>query len=46
MPNQIKKDKEKINLNYIIDYPTPNPRRISNELRQVSVNFSVVVGMI
>jgi hypothetical protein len=44
MPNQIKKDKEKIN--YIIDYPTPNPRRISNELRQVSVNFSGVVGMI
>ena len=34
MPNQIKKDKEKIILNYIIDYPTHGPRRIANELRQ------------
>ena len=34
MPNQIKKDKEQIILNDIIDYPTHGPRRISNELRQ------------
>lgn len=34
MPNQIKKDKEKIILNYVIEYPTHGPRRIANELRQ------------
>jgi len=34
MPNQIKPDKEKIILNYIIEYPTHGPRRIANELRQ------------
>ena len=34
MPNQIKKDKEKIILNYIIEYPTHGPRRIANELSQ------------
>ena len=28
MPNQIKPDKEKIILNYIIEYPTHRPRRI------------------
>jgi hypothetical protein len=27
MPNQIKPDKEKIILNYIIEYPTHGPRR-------------------
>jgi len=34
MPNQIKPDKEKVILNYIIAYPTHGPRRIANELRQ------------
>ena len=34
MPNQTKKDKEKIILNYVIAYPTHGPRRIANELRQ------------
>jgi len=37
MPNQIKKDKEQIFLNYIIDYPTHEPRRIANELRQQNI---------
>jgi len=40
MPNQIKPDKEKIILNYIIDYPTHGPRRIANELRQQDVTIS------
>jgi len=34
MPDQIKQDKEKIILNYIIDNPTHGSRRIANELRQ------------
>ena len=34
MPNQLNKNKEKIILNYIIEYPTHGPRRIANELRQ------------
>ena len=33
MPNQIKPDKEKIILNYIVNYPTHGPRRMANELR-------------
>ena len=33
MPNQIKPDKEQIILNYIIDYPTHGPGRISNETK-------------
>ena len=40
MPNQIKKDKEKIILNYIIEYPTHGPRRIANELRQQNIIIS------
>ena len=40
MPNQIKKDKEKIILNYIIEYPTHGPRRIANELRQQDIIIS------
>jgi len=40
MPNQIKSDKEKIILNYIIDYPTHGPRRIANELKQQGVAIS------
>jgi len=40
MPNQIKPDKEKIILNYIIEYPTHGPRRIANELRQQDVTIS------
>jgi len=40
MPNQIKLDKEKIILNYIIDYPTHGPRRIANELRQQNTIIS------
>ena len=34
IPKQIKKDKENIILNHIIEYPTHGPRRIANELRQ------------
>lgn len=34
MPNQTKKDKEKIILNHVIEYPTHGPKRIANELRQ------------
>ena len=34
MPNQLNKNKEKIILSYIIEYPTHGPRRIANELRQ------------
>jgi hypothetical protein len=40
MPNQIKPDKEKIILNYIIEYPTHGPRRIANELRQQDITIS------
>ena len=39
MPNQIKPDKEKIILNYIIDYPTHGPRRSANELRQQDITI-------
>jgi len=34
MPNQIKPDKEKIILNYTIEYLTHGSRRIANELNQ------------
>ena len=40
IPNQIKPDKEKIILNYIIDYPTHGPRRIANELKQQGMTIS------
>ena len=40
MPNQIKPDKERIILNYIIAYPTHGPRRIANELRQQGITVS------
>jgi len=40
MPNQIKPDKEKIILNYIIAYQTPGPRRIANELTQQDITIS------
>jgi len=40
MPNQIKPDKEKIILNYIIEYPTHGPRRIANELKQQGMTIS------
>ena len=40
MPNQIKPDFEAIILNYIIDYPTHGPRRVSNELRQQGIKIS------
>ena len=40
MPNQIKKDKEKIILSYIIEYPTHGPRRIANELKQQGMTIS------
>ena len=40
MPNQIKKDKEKIILNYIIEYSTHGPKRIANELRQQGMTIS------
>jgi len=40
MPNQIKPDKEKFILNFIIDYPTYRPRRIANELRQQDITIS------
>ena len=39
MPNQIKPDKEKIILNYIIEYPTHGPRRIANELNQQDITI-------
>jgi len=38
--NQIKKDKEKIILGYIIDYPTHGPRRIANELAYQGIKNS------
>ena len=40
MPNQIKPDKEKIILNYIIKYPTHGPKRIANELNQQKIAIS------
>jgi transposase InsO family protein len=40
MPNQIKQDKEKIILNYIIAYPTHGPKRIANELSQQKIKIS------
>jgi len=40
MPNQIKPDKEKIILNYIINYPTHEPKRIANELKQQGIVIS------
>jgi transposase len=40
MPNQIKQDKEKIILGYIIEYPTHGSRRIANELRQQNITIS------
>jgi len=40
MPNKIKPDKERIILNYIIDYPTHGPKRIANELGQQGVTIS------
>ncbi|PKP58967.1 hypothetical protein CVT91_07560 [Candidatus Atribacteria bacterium HGW-Atribacteria-1] len=40
MPNQIKPDKEKIILGYIIEYPTHGPRRIANELNQQDITIS------
>jgi len=40
MPNQLNKDKEKIIFNYIIEYPTHGPRRISNELSQQEIKVS------
>ena len=39
MPNQIKPDKEKIILNYIIEYPPHGPRRIANELNQQDITI-------
>ena len=39
MPNQIKPDKEKIILNYIIEYPTHGLRRIANELNQQDITI-------
>ena len=40
MPNKIKPDKEKIILNYVINYPTHGPRRIANELKRQKVTIS------
>jgi len=40
MPNQIKPDFEQIIYNYIIDYPTHGPRRISNELKTQGIIIS------
>ncbi|MBN2396529.1 MAG: IS481 family transposase [Candidatus Atribacteria bacterium] len=40
MPNRIKPDKEKILLNYIIEYPTHGPKRIANELGQQEIKIS------
>ena len=39
-PNQIKKDKEQIILNYIINCFTHGPRRIANKLKQQEVVIS------
>ena len=40
MPNQIKPEYETIIYNYIRDYPTHGPRRISNELKAQSITIS------
>ena len=40
MPNQIKSRYEAIIYNYIIDYPTHGPRRISNELKTQGIIIS------
>ena len=40
MPNQIKPDKEQIIYNYIVNYPTHGPRRISNELKAQGITIS------
>jgi len=40
MPNQIKPYKEKIILDYIIEYPTHGPKRIANELNQQKIIIS------
>ena len=40
MPNQIKPDIELIIYNYIRDYPTHGPRRISNELKAQGITIS------
>jgi len=40
MPNQIKPEYETIIYNYIRDYPTHGPRRISNELKAQGVTIS------
>jgi len=40
MPNKIKPDCEAIILNYIINYPTHGPKRISNELKQQGIVIS------
>jgi transposase len=40
MPNQVKPDFEQIILNYIVDYPTRGPRRISHELKVQEITIS------
>jgi len=40
MPNQIKLEYETIICNYITDYPTHGPRRISNELKMQGITIS------
>jgi len=40
MPNQVKPEYETIIYNYIRDYPTHGPRRISNELKAQGVTIS------
>lgn len=39
MPNQIKPDKEKFILNYIIAYQTYGPKRIANELKHQGIKI-------
>ncbi|MHA1382043.1 MAG: hypothetical protein ACTSRG_27035, partial [Candidatus Helarchaeota archaeon] len=40
MPNKIKPEYETIIYNYITDYPTHGPRRISNELKAYGILIS------
>ncbi|NMA32198.1 MAG: helix-turn-helix domain-containing protein [Candidatus Methanofastidiosa archaeon] len=40
MPNKIRPDVELIIYNYIRDYPTHGPRRISNELKAQGITIS------